>query len=143
MRDNTIINLNKINGKSVHYKGEDLVIEGFKEISTGKIIIHTHKRVLTFMENEIDDFLDQITEPKQKDFREKDLVHQNTKMLQGFTPSAENVELKASLMEMLSKVKTNPTHIEQAMAVCKIADTMVNIQKTELNMIQMLNGKEK
>jgi len=132
--------LNKVVGTSKNYEGHDIYIERFKEISTGKICIYTHRSTLHFLESEIEEkFLNQLNEPKSPDFRDKALVNQNTKALAGYTPSAENVELKASLMEMLAKVKGNPVAIPQAKAVCEIAGVMIDLQKNELEMIKMVN----
>ncbi len=142
MKDTTNIALNKIVGTSVRYREEDLYIERFKEISTGKICIFTHIRVLHINEDEVEDFLSSLTEPVSKNFRDKAIVASNTKALNGFTPSAENVEMKATLMEMLSKVKANPTAIPQAREACNIVNTMVNLQKTEIEMIKMVQGKK-
>ncbi|PIF33013.1 hypothetical protein CLU81_3583 [Flavobacterium sp. 9] len=56
-----------------------------------------------------------------------------------YKPTKENAIVKETLMEMLKKVSTNPGMIPQAKAVCDIANTMVNIQKNEIQMIQMVN----
>ncbi|RUT68664.1 hypothetical protein D0817_20095 [Flavobacterium cupreum] len=143
MKDKINIELNKIIGKSFNYNGEDLYFERFKEISTGKICVFTHKSTLHFYESEIEGFLKNLTDCKVENFREKALVSQNTKALSGYTPSAENVEMKATLMEMLAKVKSNPNAIPQAKATCDIVNTMINIQKTELDMIKMVSDKNK
>ncbi len=139
MKDTINIEINKLLGKSYNYKNEDLYFESFKEITTGKICITTHKKTLTFFESEIPEFLEELKECKSLDFRDKALVSQNTRALAGYTPSAENVEMKATLMEMLSKVKSNPEAIPQAKAACEIVNTIVNVQKTELDMIRMVN----
>lgn len=47
--------------------------------------------------------------------------------------------LYATPMDMLKKVSTSPNAIPQAKAVCDIANTMVNIQKNEIQLIQMVN----
>lgn len=56
-----------------------------------------------------------------------------------YKPTAENAMVKATLMDMLKKVSASPSAIPQAKAVCDIANTMVNIQKNEIQMIQMVN----
>lgn len=57
----------------------------------------------------------------------------------GYNPTAENVLVKNALMDMLKKVSTSSSAIPQAKAVCDIANTMVNIQKNEIQLIQMVN----
>ncbi|TDO68765.1 hypothetical protein EV143_12027 [Flavobacterium chryseum] len=142
MKDIINIELNKIIGNSFNYKGDDLYFERFKEISTGKICVFTHKSTLHFYESEIEVFLQELTECKVENFRDKALVAENTKALAGYTPSAENVEMKATLMEMLAKVKQNPSAIPQAKSACDIVNTMINIQKTELDMIKFVTHKK-
>jgi len=56
-----------------------------------------------------------------------------------YQPTKENVIVKETLMDMLKKVSANPSAIPQAKAVCDIANTMVNIQKNEIQLIQMAN----
>lgn len=56
-----------------------------------------------------------------------------------YKPTKENVQVKEALMDMLKKVSTSTNYIPQAKAVCDIANTMVNIQKNEIQLIQMVN----
>lgn len=133
--------LSMLVGKSIHYKGKDHFIERYKNISSGKICVFTHLETLTFLDSEVETFLDEITDPKDKDFRTKELVSPVSKQLQGFAPSAENIEMKATLMEMLSKVKANANAIPQAQAACQIVNTMVTIQKAEIELIKIANSK--
>nr|WP_315245117.1 hypothetical protein [uncultured Flavobacterium sp.] len=62
--------------------------------------------------------------------------------ISGYRPTQENVQIKQALMGMLSKVSASSSAIPQAKAVCDIANTMVNIQKNEITMIQMVNRKK-
>jgi len=57
----------------------------------------------------------------------------------GYNPTEENIQVKNALMDMLKKVSTSSHAIAQAKAVCDIANTMVNIQKNEIQLIQMVN----
>lgn len=131
--------LSMLVGKTVTYKGKEHFIQRYKSISTGKICVFTHLETLNFFPSEIEAFLENVSEPKEKDFRSMQLVSPVSLALSSYQPSAENVELKASLMEMLAKVKTNPEVIPQAKAVIDIANAVVNIQKTELEMIKLTN----
>lgn len=140
MKDSINRDLNKLVGTSKRYDGKDIYIESFKKLSSGKICVLTHTGTFPFLESEIyEKFIDQLEEVKVPDFKDRAVVSQNTRALAGFTPSAENIELKASLMEMLAKVKGNPNAIPQAKSVCEIAGTMINIQKNEMEMIRMVN----
>lgn len=139
MKDSTTINLNKLLGKIYNYDGEIIRIESFKQISSGMIMISTNFKTLSFYESQIPNFIESLEENKALDFRDKALISKNTQALAGFTPSAENVEMKAVLMDMLAKVKISAEAIPQAKATCEIVNTLVNIQKTELEMIRMTN----
>ena len=134
--------LTKIVGTSVNYKGKDHFIERYKSISTNRICVFTHVETLTFFESEIETFLDSITEPKDKDFRTKELVSPVSKQLAGFVPSAENIEMKASLMEMMARVKADANAIPQAREVCSIVNAMAKIQKYEIEIIKLTVKKE-
>lgn len=141
MQHSHIITLNNLITKTVKYKNESLIIDRFKEISTGRVVVFTHLKTLTFTYEELESFLNEIEETKPID---KQLIAsgQTSKMLSGYTPSAENLEIKSSLMEMLHRVKKNPDEIPTARAVCQIADTLVNIQKSELEAIKFIKEKE-
>jgi hypothetical protein len=56
-----------------------------------------------------------------------------------YRPNKENIIIKDALMDMLKKVSQSQHAIPQAKAVCDIANTMVNIQKNEIQLIQMAN----
>lgn len=131
--------LSMLVGKTVTFKGKEHFIERYKSISTGKICVFTHLETLTFLDSEVELFLNEVSDPKDKDFRTTALVSPVSNMLSRYQPSAENVELKASLMEMLAQVKKSPEKIEQAKSVVSIANTMVNIQKTEIEIIKLAN----
>ncbi|WP_026730182.1 hypothetical protein [Flavobacterium denitrificans] len=63
----------------------------------------------------------------------------NSIEVSNYKPTKENIIVKETLMDMLKKVAANPSAIPQAKAVCDIANTMVNIQKNEIQLIQMVN----
>lgn len=142
MKETTTVRLNTIVGKSFNYKNEDLFFENFKELSSGKICIITHLKTFNFLESEIPMFLDELKEIKNPEFRENAIVSQNTKALAGYTPSAENADMKATLMHLLAKVKVDPAAIPQAKAACEIVNSIVNVQKTELDMIKMITKSQ-
>lgn len=63
----------------------------------------------------------------------------NDVAVSNYRPTKENTIVKEALMDMLKKVSSSPHAIPQAKAVCDIANTMVNIQKNEIQLIQMAN----
>lgn len=67
------------------------------------------------------------------------IVEPNNLEISNYKPTKENALVKETLMEMLKKVSLSPNMIPQAKAVCDIANTMVNIQKNEIQLIQMVN----
>lgn len=142
MKNTTANILDKIIEKSFNYKNEDLFFESYKGLSSGKICIITHLKTFNFLESEIPAFIEELKEINNPDFRENAIVSQNTKALAGYTPSAENVDMKATLMHLLAKVKVDPAAIPQAKAACEIVNSIVNVQKTELDMIKMITKSQ-
>ncbi len=91
----------------------------------------------TKMENTAEKNKEVATQNENNNDSEND---QNTQIV-GYTPTKENTKIKDALLDMLDKVSKNPVHISQAKAVCDIANTMVNIQKNEIALIQMMKKK--
>lgn len=111
------------------------------------VTVHTTAGNLNLEFDEIDGYLDTLTEPfspAQLQTLEKSQVpapaERNTD-LQGYTPSAANNEMKDILMNMIRGVKDNPALIPQAKAVFDGCHAVVAIQKQEIEMIKMANRK--
>ncbi|WP_336689408.1 MULTISPECIES: hypothetical protein [unclassified Chryseobacterium] len=134
MDSTTKIQLDSLMGKKIHYNKQNIKIQKYKEVG-GCICIVTDVRTLQFFPEEIKEkFLDVISDEKQ----EGTFSPPSTIEKQSFIAlPEENTTVKESLLEALKKVKADPSYIAQAKSVCQIADALVNIQKTEIDLIKL------
>lgn len=123
--------LEQLIDKEIIYQGTTHRISKYKEIG-GNICVVTDKRTFQFYPNEIQkEFLDKIFQHNTS----TDLVVKNK--LPAIVVPEENKTIKEMLMEAIKKVDENPDYIKQARSICDIANTMVNIQKAELDFVRM------
>lgn len=121
-------------GATVHYEKQNITIKKYKEVA-GCICIVTDGRTLQFYPNEVQEkFIDKISDAKESgDFTPPSEIEKKAFV----ALPEENVTLKQSLMEALKKVKEDPGYLQQAKAMCDITNALVNIQKTEIEMIKL------
>jgi len=62
--------------------------------------------------------------------------------LVGYQPSAESIAIKNALSDMLTKVSQSDKYIPQAKAICDISNTMINMQKNEIAIVQLMSRKK-
>ncbi|WP_418124295.1 hypothetical protein ACNFU2_06610 [Chryseobacterium sp. PTM-20240506] len=133
--DNTIkTELESLVGKKIYYQKQNVTIQKYKEIA-GNICIVTDSRTFQFYPDEIrDKFLNMISEEKDEGSYPpgSDLERKTFAVI-----PKENSSIKDALMEALKKVKEDPTFLQQAKAICDITNTMVNVQKTEIEIIKL------
>ena len=130
--DNQRSKLNALIGISYSYKGKNITIEKVNFITSGNIVIHASGRVLcNLFPSEIDDFIEELFEPLDKELKETQIAIGKNE-LKVFEPTKENTEVKQTLMEVLRKVKNDPSYIPQAESVCNVVGQIVNVQKTEI-----------
>lgn len=123
--------LEQLVNKEVAYEGTIHKISKYKEIG-GNICVVTDKRTFQFYPNEIQkEFLDRIFQHNTS----ADLVVKNEPP--AIVVPEENKTIKELLMEAIKKVNEDPNFIKQAKSICDIANTMVNIQKAELDILRM------
>lgn len=128
--------LDAIVGKTFNYNGKNVNIDGYKEVGGTNIVVFMPKP-RNFLINEIPDFLFDLMEPLEKDLTPAQVgVPKNE--LQVFEPTKENATVKATLLETLAKVKEDKDYIPQAQAVCNVVSQIVNVQKTEIKMLQLV-----
>lgn len=133
--DNSIrTQLESLVGKKLHYEKQNIELKNFKEIA-GNICIVTDVRTFQFYPNEIQEkFLDKISEPKEEGtFNPPSLLEKKSFV----ELPAENLTIKTALMEALQNLKSDPNFLSQAKGVCEIANTMINVQKTEIEMVKL------
>lgn len=138
-------NLDQLIGKTKVYLGKTIKISKYKTVNE-TIVVFTDARTYTFTHMEIDDFFKQLKDVEDKKPKNKSLpqtINTSDIVINGYQPSAENKEIKSSLMEVLKAIKTNPDEqtLKKARAVCDVANTMVNIQKAEIQLINAVKRK--
>jgi hypothetical protein len=113
--------LNLLIGNKYNYKGNVIVINEVKLVST-TYIVKTDKRTYNFFESEIDDFISNLI-----DYVEKPMNIQNI-------PSEKSTDLSEILYDTIDKVKKDKSYIGQANAICNIVSQMINIKKLEIQL---------
>lgn len=128
--------LDAIVGKTFNYLGKNVTIDSYKEVGAANVVVFM-PNPRNFLISEIPDFLFDLAEPLEKDLTPAQVAVPKTE-LQVFEPTKENATVKATLLEALEKVKTDPSYIAQAQAVCNVVSQIVNVQKTEIQMLQLV-----
>ena len=134
MDNATKIQLDSFIGATVHYEKQNIKIEKYKEVA-GNICVVTNVRTFQFYPEEIQSkFLDKISDAKEegsfippKELEKKSFV----------AIPEENRTVKNTILEMLEKIKKDPSSIDQAKAIFLGVNTLVNVQKTEIEMIKL------
>lgn len=136
MDDFTKNQLDALIGETIHYEKQNITIKRYKEVA-GCICIVTDVRTLQFYPEELQEkFIDKINDEKAKDtFNPPSPVK---KQFLVAVPD-ENVTIKDSLLDALKKVKEDPGYLAQAKSICEITNALVNVQKTEIEMIKLSN----
>jgi hypothetical protein len=129
--------LDSIVGKTFSYKNENIIITKYKDVNGTNVVVFCNDRPKNFLYSEIQTFLSDLRDPFDK-VSFSPAISIPTQEITTFQPTKDNQTLKETLMETLEKVKKDPKYIPQAHAVCNVVAQMVNIQKEELKMIQIL-----
>ena len=138
MQQNTIFKLEQLIGKSKLYKNTQLIIKSFKNVGT-TIVVKTSVRTFNFLPSEIEDFLNNLKDiPETKNTQLPITNNSNEIVINGYQPTVESIELKKSLMNVLSEInkgKITESKLKKAKSICDVANTIVNIQKAEIALI--------
>ena len=134
MDNATKIQLDSFIGATVHYEKQNIKIEKYKEVA-GNICVVTNVRTFQFYPEEIQSkFLDKISDAKE----EGSFIPPTEIEKKSFVAlPEENTTVKNTILEMLEKIKKDPSSIEQAKAIFLGVNTLVNVQKTEIEMIKL------
>lgn len=138
--ENNIAELDAIIGKDFNYKGKNITIEKYKRVG-GNVVVFA-PGPLNFFESEIPFFIEMLQPTADKP---NQLATQNARpktqgpLMINYEPSAENAEIKLTLMETLRKVKADPSYIPQAKAVTEVVRSLVDIQKNEIQFLNVMN----
>lgn len=139
--------LDAIVGKTFNYNGKKIMIDRYKEVNGGTNILVFAPQPMNFLPSEIDNFLNNLFDLHYKQSNEntvavakKDLeVQTNNNQVLFFEPTAENKIIKATLLETLQKVKDDPAYIPQSKAVCEVVNSLIDVQKNEIQMLAVIN----
>lgn len=155
MTDKLEQQLLNIRGEYIKYDTKTYGVINFKKM-TGSIVIYTDKRTFNFLNSEIDDFLEniEVIETKQPfkaniaasafnidSSTEKLPTIKENKSLALYQQTDAQKQIQSSLLDMLKKVQENPKIIPQAKAVCEIANAMVNMEKTQIQLLRLSKRK--
>ena len=134
MDNATKIQLDSFIGATVHYEKQNIKIEKYKEVA-GNICVVTNVRTFQFYPEEIQSkFLDKISDAKEEgSFIPPTEIEKKTFV----ALPEENITVKNTILEMLEKIKKDPSSIDQAKAIFLGVNTLVNVQKTEIEMIKL------
>lgn len=148
------ITLEKLVNKKVNYKGEKLIIKSFRFVSRNTVL-STNKRTMVLKEHEVESFLNTVNiieETKQakltinnlKEKKETPMTENkkipetnNRTSLAIYEPTESQKKVQDALLTMLDKVQEDSSLIPQAKAVCDIANTLVSIEKTQIQLHQL------
>ena len=134
MDNATKIQLDSFIGATVHYEKQNIKIEKYKEVA-GNICVVTNVRTFQFYPEEIQSkFLDKISDAKE----EGSFIPPTEIEKKSFVAiPEENITVKNTILEMLEKIKKDPSSIDQAKAIFLGVNTLVNVQKTEIELIKL------
>ena len=129
--------LDELVDKVFFYNGKNYKTVKWKLVA-GMYCIVTTSETLQFFPSKIqEDFFDKIEDEEAGEIIQK--FSKPVEKVNVVALPSENTTIKETLLETLKKVKENPDYIPQAKAICEITNAMVNVQKTEIDMIKLQN----
>jgi len=135
--------LDQIIDKSFLYGGKTITVKRYIQLSTGTIVIKTDSRSFSFFKIEIEEFINDLIPVKSvklpQSFRQIDNeAEQKLPAVPSFNyQKSENyIKIEKSLADMIDKVITDVSTIPQATALCNIANTIINLEKQQLNFLR-------
>jgi hypothetical protein len=134
--------LDAIVGKTFNYNGKKIIIDKYKIVNAGTNIIVFTPQPINFLPSEIDNFLNNLSEvSKIQNIPTKTIFSSEVNMnkILDFEPSPENRIIKDTLLETLRKVKDDATYIPQAKTVCEVVNSLIDVQKNEIQMLSVIN----
>ena len=127
--------------KKVTYKSKAFTITNIKSVAN-KTVVSTDSQTFVFFPSEYIAFLEEVklVTLDTREFRphvtsqQQEAVKTNLAI---YEPTASQKKVQDALINMLDKVQNNVEYIPQAKAVCDIANTMVNMEKTQIQLMQL------
>lgn len=123
--------LNELMNKTFVYKNKQITLLSYKQVNS-TIVISTSKQTINFLESELNQFykdLELVTLPEAKSFKPSPQIvdYQKTEI---------HTKLESALSTMIDKVLENKEAIPQATALCNITNSMVNLEKQQINFLK-------
>lgn len=130
--------LDSIVGKEFFYQEKRIKIERYKEVGgTNVVIFMPHAR--NFYINELNDFINSLKLAPQKQTPQIKVQNAEVQIIE---PIKEYDVIKSTLLSTLEKVKEDKNYIPQAKAVCGVVSEMVNVVKTEIQVLKMIQKNQ-
>lgn len=152
MDDNIKKQLESLVGKTFQLAGWEIINKkqfnatNFKQ-GPSNTVIFTKERTFNLLNSEVQHFLNTIEiadkmvaefKPKQHKKMKQETLPAEKVDLNIFEPSATQKKTQEALSNMLDKVLAGDANaIPQAKAVCDIANTMVNMEKSQIQLMQL------
>lgn len=129
--------LDNILGKTYNYKGKNISIEKYKEVGGTNTVIFTPTPI-NLLNSEVEEFLNNLFDPIKREIAVTEVFVPQSKLI-SFEPTKENRVMKDTLLATLEKLKNDPNYLPQAKAICEVTSVMVDLQKNEIQMLNILN----
>jgi hypothetical protein len=125
------------------YKNQNITVDKIKDVNGSNIVVFIDNRPRNFFISEYEKFLDELSDPKppKENYALSPKIEVEKSEMMSFEPTKENSQIKIALLDALKLVKEDPKFIDQANAICNIAGQMINLQKEEIKMLQLIRRK--
>lgn len=134
--------LDAVVGKEFLYCSRIVEITKWKKVGGTTIVIWIDDRPNNFYHSEAEEFL-RALQPKPEGVQTSKNKVQVSDHSENLPVPKENQTIKETLLETLQKVKEDKAFIQQAKAVCEVVNQMVNVQKTEIQIIKALKKQNR
>lgn len=126
--------LNSLLNQTFIYKKKQITLLSFKEVGV-TIVIKTDGLTLNFLHNEIDQFIKNL-EPVKTPLKKTVPVVKTETSIVGYQKTEIHIKLENALSTMIDKVLEDKEAIPQATALCNITNSMVNLEKQQINFLK-------
>lgn len=133
-------------GNTIIFKGAKFKLISVKPVQKNHIL-KTDKKTIVLNEFELIDFLKEaqiVTKTAKSPFQlpsddrhNMPMHRQDPIQLSIYEPTPAQKKVQDALLIMLDKVQEDKEHITQAKAVCDIANTMVNVERSQIELIKL------
>ncbi|MEO8532836.1 MAG: hypothetical protein ABI441_03765 [Flavobacterium sp.] len=136
MKPEIIERLDNIVSKQFNYNGKNITIDRYKIVNQTNVVVF-FPQPKNMLISEVEEFLDSLFHPVEKENTETQVLIPQQQLV-AFEPTKDNDKIKSTLLETLEKVKTDPSFLPQASAICDVVGQFVAIQKNEIQMLGLI-----